>query len=217
MSLFPNGALCPCLIPRMETNSVRTPVSSNTSRRAASGTSSPCSTKPVGSFQKSGRDAAAAGPRRSWTSNTFPSPFITNAPMPTWWLAFGGRWFSSESPGSHLVIMTCVFSAWWYSKPPTFAAAPTSCACSMGIWSHTPRTPAASQAANEAVNDATKASTSSGKPAGSTITPPYRSAACASVAEEALVWAIVVSVELRASCTVASCAAFGMSDECARG
>ena len=84
----------------------------------------------------------------------------------------------------------------------------------MGICSHTPRTPEAFHATSEAVNDAVNAPTSSGKPVGSTITPPYRSAACASVAGEDAT--AIVCVELRGSVAVASCAAFGMSDERAR-
>eukprot|EP00982_Pelagococcus_subviridis_P013265 31235-Pelagococcus_subviridis.AAC.9 len=67
----------------MASNSTATPVSSMTSRIAADGMSSPQSTSPVGSFQKFGRDAAAAGPLRSCTRSTSPAPFVTNAPTPT--------------------------------------------------------------------------------------------------------------------------------------
>jgi hypothetical protein len=56
---------------------------------------------------------------------------------------------------------------------------------------------------------------SSGKQAGSTITPPYRSAACLSVFGASSDMSVCVSTEPLVA--VASCAACGMSDERARG
>mmetsp|Transcript_40986 Transcript_40986/g.112715 ORF Transcript_40986/g.112715 Transcript_40986/m.112715 type:complete len:229 (+) Transcript_40986:144-830(+) len=145
-----------------------TPVSSLTSRTAATCSSSPASTRPVGSFQIPRR---AAGPLFSLTSSTRFAASVTMAPTPTVWLAFIGKVLGT-SVGSHLVSMTCRRSAWWKSKPKSAVAIGMSSALSMPSCSQTPRFLASDHSASDARNILRNVSGAWGTDFGSTITPP---------------------------------------------
>mmetsp|Transcript_2501 Transcript_2501/g.8908 ORF Transcript_2501/g.8908 Transcript_2501/m.8908 type:complete len:229 (+) Transcript_2501:488-1174(+) len=178
-SLLPNATPWACLTATTDCSRARTPVSSATSRTAASVTSSPCSTRPVGTFQKPG---LAAGPRCSRTRSTCLLLLSTKAPTPTWCEALGGSVHGSEAPsGSHAVSMTWPRSAWWKSRPADTATGKRA-ACERGTGSHTPRTPAARHAARLAWSRASNSDASDGRLSCDTTTPPYVSALCSSSA-----------------------------------
>mmetsp|Transcript_52782 Transcript_52782/g.148675 ORF Transcript_52782/g.148675 Transcript_52782/m.148675 type:complete len:231 (-) Transcript_52782:49-741(-) len=157
--------------PPMNSKDASTPVSSLTSRSAASWISSPGSTRPVGSFQIPMR---AAGPVFSRTNRTRLSASVTTAPTPTVWLAFIGS-VLGVPVGSHLVSMTCCFSAWWNSNPKSATAIGISSTASAPICSQTPFLFRVVHSSMEALSMLRNIDVSLGTLAGSTMTPSYRS------------------------------------------